>query len=175
MGLFRQQALHQAQWHLVILPGGNYQRAAPPLRGGSWGGNLSNLHLYHAFSRVPQRVPYRLHSGSNSTRNFGLHTFPRSFLQHLETAESASWLAPFRPRPPPHSLVRRHPRPSPKTCRSGSARTEPLSTATSNRPKPRRSQRPQWTMFKNLTRENSLADIPGLKFWTRYSRSTKSF
>ncbi len=38
-----------------------------------------------------------LQSGSNSTRDFGLYTFPWSVLHHLETAEYASWLAPFRP------------------------------------------------------------------------------
>jgi hypothetical protein len=38
-----------------------------------------------------------LHTGSNSARDFGLHTFPKSVLQHLEVAEDASWMASFRP------------------------------------------------------------------------------
>jgi len=42
-----------------------------------------------------------LHTGSNSMRDFGLHTFPKRVLETLEGAPAATWLAPFRlPQPP---------------------------------------------------------------------------
>jgi hypothetical protein len=37
-----------------------------------------------------------LHTGSNSLRDFGLHTFPKRVLEALEEASAATWLAPFR-------------------------------------------------------------------------------
>jgi hypothetical protein len=43
-----------------------------------------------------------LHTGSNSSRDFDLHTFPNSILQHLETAHDASWHASFCPPSPAH-------------------------------------------------------------------------
>ena len=54
-----------------------------------------------------------LHSGSNSSRDFSLHTFPRFVLSHLETADGASWLAPFRP-PAPAQIGAGTPVPLPK-------------------------------------------------------------
>ena len=41
-----------------------------------------------------------LHIGSNSARDFGLHTFSKFVLQQLETAHDASWMASFRPPAP---------------------------------------------------------------------------
>jgi hypothetical protein len=38
-----------------------------------------------------------LHTGSNSNKDFGLHTFLKSALQKLEAKPDATWLAPFRP------------------------------------------------------------------------------
>lgn len=43
-----------------------------------------------------------LHTGSNSMKDFGLHTFPKSVLQQLEAAETAEWMASFRPPSPAH-------------------------------------------------------------------------
>jgi hypothetical protein len=44
-----------------------------------------------------------IHSGSNSQRDFGLHTFPKSVLAQLEAAPSATRLATFRPQQPPQT------------------------------------------------------------------------
>ena len=41
-----------------------------------------------------------LHTGSNSTRDFGLHTFPKFVFQQLKTAQEASWKNSFRPPSP---------------------------------------------------------------------------
>ncbi len=41
-----------------------------------------------------------LHTGSNTSRDFGLHTLPKFVLQQLETAQDASWKASFRPPTP---------------------------------------------------------------------------
>jgi len=48
----------------------------------------------------PRVVHIALHTGSNSAKDFGLHTFPKYVLQQLETAQDASWLASFRPPAP---------------------------------------------------------------------------
>ncbi len=42
-----------------------------------------------------------LHTGSNSQRGFGLHTFPKSVLEKLEAAPAATRLASFRLQQPP--------------------------------------------------------------------------
>ena len=44
-----------------------------------------------------------LHTGSNSQRDFGLHTFPKSVLEQLEAAPSATWIAFFRLQQPPQT------------------------------------------------------------------------
>ncbi len=51
-----------------------------------------NLFLSIANPRVCHNV---LHSGSDSTKEFGLHTFPESVLQQLTAAPKIQWLSPF--------------------------------------------------------------------------------
>jgi hypothetical protein len=41
-----------------------------------------------------------LHTGSNSARGIGLHTFPKSVLQQLEAEPETAWKASFRPPAP---------------------------------------------------------------------------
>jgi hypothetical protein len=53
----------------------------------------SSISLSIAISRVFHNA---LHMGSNSAKNFGLYTFPKSVLQQLKTAQDAEWMAPFR-------------------------------------------------------------------------------
>jgi hypothetical protein len=36
-----------------------------------------------------------LHTGSNTGKEYGLHTFPRAILRQLEANADAKWLAPF--------------------------------------------------------------------------------
>ena len=35
------------------------------------------------------------HTGSKSSRDFGIHTFPKSVLRQLETSQDASWKTSF--------------------------------------------------------------------------------
>ena len=58
----------------------------------------SSLSLSLACPRVFHNA---LHTGSNSSRDFGLHTFPKFVLQQLETLQDASCKASFRPPAPP--------------------------------------------------------------------------
>ncbi len=47
-----------------------------------------------------------LHSGSNSTKEFGLHTFPKSVLQQLAAAPRIQWLSSFAlPLHPPSEVA----------------------------------------------------------------------
>ena len=48
----------------------------------------------------PKAFHNALHTGSNSSRDFGLHTFPKSILQQFVTSKDASWMASFRPPAP---------------------------------------------------------------------------
>ena len=43
-----------------------------------------------------------IHTGSNSSKDLGLHTFPKSVLQQLETTDDSSWRVSFRPPAPAH-------------------------------------------------------------------------
>ena len=54
-----------------------------------------------------------LHTGSSYQRDFGLHTFPKSVLEQLEAAPTATWLASFRLQQPPQ-IGTSAPRPIPK-------------------------------------------------------------
>ena len=51
-----------------------------------------NLLLSIANPRVYHNV---IHSGSDSTKEFGLHTFPKSVLHQLAAAPGIQWLSPF--------------------------------------------------------------------------------
>ena len=51
-----------------------------------------NLLLSIAKPRVYHNA---LHSGSDSSKEFGLHTFPKSVLQQLAAALGIQWLSPF--------------------------------------------------------------------------------
>ena len=54
--------------------------------------SIANLRAYHG----------ALHSGSDSLKEFGLHTFPKSVLQQLVAAPGMEWISPFTlPRRPP--------------------------------------------------------------------------
>ena len=54
--------------------------------------HCNNLLLSIANPRVYHNV---LHTGSDSSKEFGLHTFPRSVLQQLAAAPGIQWLSPF--------------------------------------------------------------------------------
>jgi hypothetical protein len=47
--------------------------------------SIANPRVYHS----------ALHSGSDSHKKFGLHTFPKSILRQLATALGIQWLSPF--------------------------------------------------------------------------------
>ena len=112
-----------------------------------------------------------LHTGSNSSRDFGLHTFPESILQQLETSHYASWKASFRP-PEPAQIGATPLGPLPKnmSIRFGAhrasiygttkaAKTMALTAATKTRP-------------ASLTPESSCDGKFVPKFWMKSSISS---
>ncbi len=134
-----------------------------------------NLLLSIANPRVYHSV---LHSGSDSTKEFGLHTFPKSVLQQIAAAPGIQCLSPFAlPLHPssgsaPDAVPTRTAIPKNPTIRFGAHRA-PYTEAPrlpSWLPSPRRPR----IQSANLTHGTSCKSPSSLKSWTRSFRTTRN-
>ena len=100
LDLLGQCALHTAQHPILVLLGSDYQWDTTTLCGRDWRDDISALLAFTLYVAYPKVFHNALHTGSNSYKDFGLHTFPKCVIQQLETAQNASWKASFRPPPP---------------------------------------------------------------------------
>ena len=81
---------------LSFCPGAVLQGAPQPYLVGAGEGASPLCSTLIMSIACPRVFHSALHTGSNSLRDFGLHTFPKRVLESLEAAPEASWLAPFR-------------------------------------------------------------------------------
>jgi hypothetical protein len=95
MDLCRERQDPTSKQKPLLLPGGYRLRQTPTVRSGARG----NAHLplpYLFLSIASPRVHHSaLHSGSDSHKEFGLHSFPKSVLQQLDVAPGIKLLSPF--------------------------------------------------------------------------------
>jgi hypothetical protein len=119
-----------------------------------------------------------LHSGSDSHKECGLHTFPKSVLHQSVAAHGIQWPYPFTLPLRPHRGT--HPRPHPlgqqslRTSQSGSELTGPPSTEAPLMPRWHPSQRQPRTMSMNPTLGTTHTNLSSLKFWMRSFLTTKN-
>ena len=81
--------------HLSFCPEGIIDGVPQPFLVGSW---AKHTYLCHnlLLSIVNTRVYHSaLHSGSDSSKKYGLHTFPKSVLRQLAAAPGIQWLSLF--------------------------------------------------------------------------------